>query len=358
VVWRSHSGAPVLASFRVRPHRLSTPSGWWPTGSRCDLAIDATSDDRDVADDHVWSLILAGGEGTRLLDYVRERFGRPLPKQYCTFTGTRSMLEHTADRARRFAPPSRTVTVVGARHKQVALPQLEGRSDHVVWQPANRDTGPGLFFPLSFVYRWDPDAVVAIFPADHYVAPESRFAEVLGEALRLARRWPDRVITLGVTPDEPDSDYGYVTLGRAAAGAPGLRTVEGFVEKPDLATARRLCGAGALWNTMITCATASALWELARATQPAMMELFDAFVPLIDDAEENEAVNVMFRELPTANLSRDLFERAPERLLALPLDGVTWSDWGRPERIEAVLAAGRLAARAATVPAAFGGTAS
>ncbi len=295
---------------------------------------------------------MAGGDGARLRDYVRQRFGRAVPKQYCTFTGTRSMLEHTVDRARRFAPPSRTLTVVGRRHRQFALPQLEGRSDHVMWQPSNRDTGPGLMFPLSYVHRWDPDALVAVFPADHYIAPEGRFAEVVADALRVARQFSDRVVTLGVAPDEPDSDYGYITVGAPVAGAPGLRQVAGFVEKPDLAAARRLCSAGAMWNTMITCATASALWELARATQPEMMELFDAFVPLIDEPEETEAVNVMFRELPSVNLSRDMLALAPERLLTMPLDGVSWSDWGRPERIEAVLASGSTPRRAVPTVAA------
>jgi mannose-1-phosphate guanylyltransferase len=351
----------VHTSGGTRLHRHSNPfTRAWPQGSLSGINLDGLDGlgelgglDARAPGGSAWSIVLAGGDGTRLADYVRQRFGRALPKQYCTFTGTRSMLEHTVDRARRIAPPSRIVTVVGACHRAIALPQLEGRSDHVLWQPANRDTGPGLFFPLSYIYRWDPAAVVAIFPADHYIAPEPRFTDVVERALGLARRWPDRVITLGVRPDGADADYGYITLGAGVEGEPGLRSVVGFVEKPEPALARRLYGDGALWSTMITCATAAALWELGRATQPAMMERLDDFVPLIDEPEESEAVPAMFDRLPSVNLSRDMLERAPERLLALPLDGVTWSDWGRPERIEAVLAAGALAARSVPPPAAI-----
>src|SRR5205823_5524654 len=108
------------------------------------------------------------------------------------------------------------------------------------WQPVNRDTGPGLFFALAYVYRWQPDAVVTVFPADHYVAPETRFGDVVADALRAARRWPDRVVTLGVRSDGADPDYGYLTRGAAVDGAAGLCTVTGFVEKPAPVAARRL----------------------------------------------------------------------------------------------------------------------
>src|SRR6185503_20167705 len=102
----SHCRAPVSSAARVRSHRLSSV-GAWASGS--DPGFDP----------HLWSIVLAGGDGTRLVDYVRERFGRPMPKQYCAFTGTRTMLQHTADRARWFAPPSRILTVVGSRHRQL-----------------------------------------------------------------------------------------------------------------------------------------------------------------------------------------------------------------------------------------------
>src|SRR5258708_40070574 len=74
-----------------------------------------------------WTLALAGGEGVRLGEYVQRRFGRRIPKQYCCLLGHRSMLEHTLDRLNRLAPPSRTLTVIGTHHAEIALPQLAGR---------------------------------------------------------------------------------------------------------------------------------------------------------------------------------------------------------------------------------------
>ena len=99
---------------------------------------------RPVEDDLArvdWTLALAGGEGVRLSEYVQRRFGRRIPKQYCCLLGNRSMLQHTLDRLNRMTPASRTMTVIGTHHGEIAMPQLAGRSDHVFRQPSTRDTG-------------------------------------------------------------------------------------------------------------------------------------------------------------------------------------------------------------------------
>src|SRR5215211_1106396 len=83
-----------------------------------------------------WTLALAGGEGVRLADYVERRFGRRIPKQYCCLLGRRSMLQHTLVRMNKLTSPSRTLTVIGTRHGEIAAPQLLGRSDHVFRQPS------------------------------------------------------------------------------------------------------------------------------------------------------------------------------------------------------------------------------
>jgi mannose-1-phosphate guanylyltransferase len=77
--------------------------------------------------DQLWSIILAGGEGTRVSSLVHRWLGRPKPKQYCAFVGTRSMFQHTLDRASRLTPPERMVTVVAHGHRHEALAQLDGR---------------------------------------------------------------------------------------------------------------------------------------------------------------------------------------------------------------------------------------
>jgi len=285
-----------------------------------------------------WTLALAGGEGMRLADYVQRRFGRRMPKQYCCLLGKRSMLEHTLDRMNRLTPASRTLTVIGTRHGEIAAPQLLGRSEHVFRQPSSRDTGLALYVGLAMIKRWTPNAIVTITPTDHYVAPAAKYVEQVRAARGVAARMRDKIVILGARPSEPDPELGYLTLGDGLTEIPSVKRVSGFVEKPSIALATELCEQGALWNTMVTCGTVDALWELGREADPRLIDILESFVPLVGTPDEDDAIEYIYRAYLPVSFSRDMLEIAPQRLAAMEMDGVEWSDWGRPERIETVLA--------------------
>jgi mannose-1-phosphate guanylyltransferase len=285
-----------------------------------------------------WTLALAGGEGVRLQDYVQRRFGRRIPKQYCCLLGKRSMLQHTLDRMNRLTPASRTVTVIGTHHGEIAAQQLLGRSDHVFRQPSSRDTGLALYVAIAMIKRWTPNAIVTITPTDHYVAPAAKYVEQVRAARGVAARCRDKVIILGATPTEPDPELGYLTLGDGITEIPNVKKVLGFVEKPSVPLATELNAQGALWNTMVTCGTVDALWELGREADPRLIDILESFVPLVGTPDEDDAIEYIYRAYLPVSFSRDMLERVPHRLAAMELEGVEWSDWGRPERIETVLA--------------------
>jgi mannose-1-phosphate guanylyltransferase len=285
-----------------------------------------------------WTLALAGGDGLRLSEYVQRRFGRRIPKQYCCLLGNRSMLEHTLERLNKLTPPSRTLTVIGSDHGPLAYPQLAGRSDHVLRQPGARDTGLAMYVALAMIKRWQPNAIVTITPTDHYVAPAGRYVEQLRAARGVAAQLRDSVVILGAKPNEPDPELGYLSLGAKLTQIPQVRRLVGFVEKPTVARASELIDAGALWSTMVTCGTVDALWSLGHATEPQLLDILDSLVPLVGTPDESCAIEHIYRAFLPVSFSRDIVERAPDRLAALELDGVEWSDWGRPERIETVLA--------------------
>ncbi len=285
-----------------------------------------------------WTLALAGGDGVRLLEYVMRRFGRRIPKQYCCLLGPRSMLEHTLDRLARITPPSRTLCVIGTHHAEWAMPQLAGRANHVFRQPSSRDTGLALYVAIAMIKRWAPNACITITPTDHYVAPAGRYVEQVAAAQGFARRMRDKVVLLGVSPTEPDPELGYLTLGEQLTEIPEVRRLVGFVEKPILPIAKELVSQGALWSTMVTCGTVDALWELGRAADPHLLDILDSLVPLIGTPDEEDAIEYIYGALLPVSFSRDILERAPERLCALDLAGCEWSNWGKPEKIEAELA--------------------
>ncbi|HEY4059552.1 MAG TPA: sugar phosphate nucleotidyltransferase, partial [Kofleriaceae bacterium] len=250
----------------------------------------------------------------------------------------RTMLEHTLDRLNRIAPTSRTLTVIGTNHERFATPQLAGRCDHVFRQPASRDTGLAIYVAIAMIKRWHPNAVITITPTDHYVAPALRYVEQLAVARSVASKLREAVVILGVKPSEPDPELGYLTVGGQLTEVPSVRRLTKFVEKPNVHAAQEMIGQGALWNTMVTCGSIDALWETGRAAEPKLLDILDSFVPLVGTKDEDDAIDYIYTSQLPVSFSRDILERAPERLAAMQLEGVEWSDWGKPERIETVLA--------------------
>jgi mannose-1-phosphate guanylyltransferase len=286
-----------------------------------------------------WSIVLAGGEGTRLADYVERRFGERRPKQYCAFLGARTMFEHTLDRAARLTGGEHVVAVVGADHARWAAPQIVGRGATLVRQPANRDTAAGLYLPLAWVRRRDPEAVVAVLPSDHFIRPAERFVELVAAALDVAADEPDRIVLFGAEPDEIELEYGYVLPG-ATVESPHLRPLHEaafFVEKPSPAVASSAIYRHALWSTFVMTGRVDAFWEAGRDCVPDVVARFDRLVEAIDTPDEDVVLRAIYLDMPVVSFSRAVLERIVARCLLARLDGVEWSDWGRAERIEATL---------------------
>jgi mannose-1-phosphate guanylyltransferase len=290
--------------------------------------------------DQLWSIILAGGEGTRMASLVHRWLGRPLPKQYCAFVGTRSMFQHTLDRAIRLTPPSRIITVAAHSHRPQGLEQLDGRGGStILFQPANRDTAAGVFLPLTYIRARVSQATVVLYPSDHFVYPEDRFTEVVRHAVRSAESQPDRVVMLGVAPDRLELDYGWIQPGESLAdlSAEPVRAVRSFLEKPDAVQADAALRTGALWNTLIFAADMDLLWTLGWQCVPDMMPLFERLSEAIGGPEEGRVLEAIYRDMPVKNFSSDLLQRVPEKLAVIELTGVLWSDWGKPVRIAETL---------------------
>jgi mannose-1-phosphate guanylyltransferase len=162
---------------------------------------------------HRFGIVLAGGEGTRLKPFIKQLRGETLPKQYVNFVGKRSMLEHTFHRTENLIPPNRLYTVVSAQHfhyPEVGQ-QLSGRFEGTVILPAtNKDTAPGLLLPLVHAYNKNPEAIVAIFPSDHFIFEEDLFIAHVESAFRIVEQNQSYGVLLGLAPDEPETEYGYI----------------------------------------------------------------------------------------------------------------------------------------------------
>src|SRR5579859_3221308 len=275
----------------------------------------------NARDSKRWAVVLAGGDGQRMESFIRRWLGHPRPKQYCVFSGRRTMLEHTLERARRVVPASRILTVINGDHRPfLEEPRPLDVPGRVIEQPRRCDTGPGVFLPLAHVMAQDPEALVAIMPSDHFIHPVEKFAVLLNEAYHLAADLPEHVVLLSARPEGAEPDYGWISPGKPLSGR-GATLVESFKEKPPAAEAAQLRGRGGLWSTMIMVARVSALWDIARRSQPAMLARFDALRPWMGRAGQAEAVALAYRDMERVNFSRDIIEPAAGRMVAMPMDG-------------------------------------
>ncbi|MBN2339146.1 MAG: NTP transferase domain-containing protein [Acidobacteria bacterium] len=289
-------------------------------------------------------IVLAGGDGRRLRPFIRRLAGYDLPKQYMSFIGTRSMLEHTWGRAERLIPAERLFTIVARDHLNHAEVQRQvgmRAAVTVVVQPANRETGPGILLPLMHLHKRYPDATVAVFPSDHFILEEGLFAAHVRAAFELVERAPEKIVFLAAEPAGPEPEYGYILPDHADVAWHPARSIKAFIEKPETRMAARFLKLGALWNTMVMVFRPETLIHLVRLSNPALHRSFQRIFNALGTARETPVVERIYRDIPSVNFSRDLLGAIDVytrgQLSVVPMKGVFWSDWGSEQRIQSVL---------------------
>jgi mannose-1-phosphate guanylyltransferase len=254
-----------------------------------------------------------------------------VPKQFCSLDGGPTLLERTLDRAEAVTSPGRIVTVVAAHHRAHWEPLFDERDPavarNVIVEPCGRGTAAGLLLPLLTILARDPEAVVVVLPADHCVRRESAVHVSLLEAVARIVGGSAQTVLLGVAPDAPVGDYGWI-VPEPAAGR--LHRVRRFVEKPAADVAAELYASGALLNTFMLAARARALHALFEQELP---ELVRALGRLAFEASIEE----VYAGLERNDFSRDLLQHCESELRVQELPPCGWTDVGTPERLAAVL---------------------
>ena len=190
-----------------------------------------------------------------------------------------------------------------------------------------------------FIYKRCPEAIVALFPSDHFILEEDRFMSHVRLAAQAVNHEPTRIVLLAIEPHEPEPDYGYV-VPHTDIGKPyrfGTRAVSTFIEKPGTDMASKLMMGGGLWNTMTMIFKLGTLLDLVRRVHPTLYLNFCRILEAIGTVEEQRTVEDVYEALEPVNFSKEIMmriaERYPRSLSVLPVRKVFWSDWGSRERV-------------------------
>lgn len=311
--------------------RHTAATSWTAAASTRDAAAPIPS-----APGTLWAIVLAGGRGARLRALTRRIHGEPRPKQYAKLVGDRSMLRHTLDRVALRIPADRTFVVSMRGQWKYLEGELAGSAPpRVVLQPRDRGTAAATLLAAYAVHWRDPDAVVALFPSDHFIPEASLFMDRVSEAALFANRDPRWIVLLGAPAMEPETEYGWIEPGEmlgCTRMGPVWR-VRRFVEKPSAPMARALLTDGGLWNTLVLVAKASTLKETGRQLLSGLHTHLVAAAPLVGTPAERGALRRAYAAVPDADFSGAILEQCPSILAVAPLTGVSWCDFGSPRRI-------------------------
>jgi mannose-1-phosphate guanylyltransferase/mannose-6-phosphate isomerase len=286
----------------------------------------------------VLPVIMAGGSGTRLWPLSRAGY----PKQFLVLSGTTSLFQQAASRLAALGGEGLTVQaplVVGnEEHRFLVLDQLrEARLEpsSVVLEPAGRNTAPALTLAALAACEGGADPVLAVTPADQTVTDGEAFTQALRRAVHAAAQ--GAIVVLGVTPDRPETGYGYIRAGNGAAEADAVRAVERFVEKPDLATAQAyLADGGYYWN--------AGMFVLKASTWLAALEHFRpdiaaacraAWAARATDASFVRPGRAEFEAVPSESVDYAVMERCPGSAFGIRMVALDagWNDLGAWEAV-------------------------
>jgi mannose-1-phosphate guanylyltransferase/mannose-6-phosphate isomerase len=267
---------------------------------------------------NVFSVLLAGGAGSRLWPVSRELY----PKQLVKFIGDNSFVQLTIKRIEPLLDTEKVRIICGGEHFHETAKHMkhigidpEGK---ILCEPCGRNTAPAILYALLSILKNNADPVLCVFPADHVIDNIDSFLDKLKSAIRLANK--GHIVTFGITPHYPETGYGYVEGGDAVSE--DALTLKRFVEKPDLASAKTYLDAGNFfWNSGMFTFKASVMLEEFKTYQKEMIDRMAQIVSL-GDFPEKEAYEL----LADISIDHAIMEKTKKGVVLPSKFG--WSDIG------------------------------
>ncbi len=276
--------------------------------------------------DHIFTLILAGGGGTRLWPKSRKK----TPKQFLKLAGDKTMLQATADRFSKITPWENILVISNKNYvKEVTkqLPQLP--KENIIFEPEKKDTALAMLVGAVFAKTKHPDAIVVNGAADHVVKKTDEFVKLMQAAAKAAED-KDKLIAVGITPTYPATGFGYIKVGKEVGKIDrdvSLFKVDSFTEKPNLATAQAFISTGQyFWNANNYVWSADAILE---AFKKYFVEDYKLVQPLLKTKNPREFQRLLkpiYKQATSIAIDYAISEKA-NNLYLIPGD-FGWNDIG------------------------------
>lgn len=265
-------------------------------------------------------VILSGGSGTRLWPVSREAY----PKQFLPLVGKDTMLQATWKRVAAIAGAA-PIVVANQEHRFMAAEQLrecDVTPQALILEPIGRNTAPAIAIAALQALAAGDDGLLLVLPSDHVVRNENAFHQAVAQAAAAAEA--GKLVTFGIVPTAPETGYGYIK----ATKGDGVRAVDRFVEKPDLATAEQYVASGEyFWNSGMFLFKASRYLQELEALQPAILAASRKALELA--ARDNDFIRLdaeAFAASPNDSIDYAVMEKTADAAV-VPLDA-EWNDVG------------------------------
>ena len=184
------------------------------------------------------ALIMAGGKGTRFWPLSTEE----KPKQFLNLIGDETMIQMTVNRIKSIIPIERIFICTGSRYLDLVREQLpEIPERNIIVEPEGRNTAPCIALAALVIKRYYKDSTMVVLPSDHLIREEEKFRSILLYGEEYLEKNEDSIITLGMSPDRPETGYGYIKVSFKDSM---MLDAEKFVEKPNIDDAKEYLKSG------------------------------------------------------------------------------------------------------------------
>jgi mannose-1-phosphate guanylyltransferase len=283
------------------------------------------------------AVILAGGRGTRFWPRSRTQ----TPKQLLNIVANRTMLQQTVKRWRPVVPLDRIWTVTNVEQVAALARQLPAKSrKRVLTEPVGRNTAAAIALAAVHVrHVAKGDALMAVLPADHYIAKEEKYRQIVRAALKVASE-PNSIVVLGITPTQPETGFGYIERAstKEDTGDFACFPVRRFTEKPELAVAREYVASGNyFWNAGMFFWRVSTFLDALKEFLPKTHEAIEKLAGHIGKRGYSAQLRKTYSQLENISVDYAILEKAASaaaqpskefaRVVVIPAE-IGWSDIG------------------------------